>query len=97
MAKHGVRFKPEQIVSVLRQIEVLTANGKGLDEACKTLTITPQSYYRWRKMYGGMKSDQAKKFKELERENARLKKLVADLALEKPCFKRSSRETSKPY
>ena len=81
MAKHGVRFKPEQIVSVLRQIEVLTANGKVLDEACKTLTITPQSYYRWRKMYGGMKSDQAKKFKELEQENARLKKLVADLAL----------------
>jgi len=58
MAKHGVRFKPEQIVSVLRQIEVLTANGKGLDEACKTLTITPQSYYRWRKMYGGMKAQE---------------------------------------
>jgi putative transposase len=58
MAKHGVRFKPEQIVSLLRQIEVLAANGKTLEEACKSLSITIQSYYRWRKMYGGMKADQ---------------------------------------
>ena len=81
MAKHGVRFKPEQIVSLLRQIEVLSANGKTLEEACKALSITVQSYYRWRKMYGGMRSDQAKKFKDLELENTRLKKLVADLSL----------------
>jgi cell division protein FtsB len=81
MAKHGIRFKPEQIVSLLRQIEVLTANGKTLEEACKSLSITVQSYYRWRKMYGGMRSDQAKKFKDLEQENARLKRLVADLSL----------------
>jgi putative transposase len=89
MAKHGIRFKPEQIVSLLRQIEVITANGKTLEEACKALSITVQSYYRWRKMYGGMplkgfplvKADQAKKFKDLELENARLKKLVADLSL----------------
>ena len=81
MAKHGVRFKPEQIVSLLRQIEVITANGKTLEEACKSLSITVQSYYRWRKMYGGMRSDQAKKFKDLEQENARLKKLVAELSL----------------
>jgi cell division protein FtsB len=81
MAKHGIRFKPEQIVSLLRQIEVLTANGKTLEEACKSLSITVQSYYRWRKMYGGMCSDQAKKFKDLEQENARLKRLVADLSL----------------
>jgi len=81
MANHGTRLKPEQIVSVLRQIEVLTANGKSLDEACKSLTIAAQSYYRWRKMYAGMRSDQAKKFKELEQENAGLKKLVAHLAL----------------
>lgn len=83
MAKHGVRFKPEQIVSLLRQIEVLTANGKTLDEACKALAIAVQSSYRWRKMYGGMKADQAKKFKDLEQENAGLKKLVADLSLRK--------------
>ena len=68
-------------MSVLRQIEVLSANSKSLDEPCKSLSITPQSYYRWRKMYEGMESDQAKQFKALEQENARLKKLVADLAL----------------
>jgi len=81
MTKHGIRFRPEQIASLLRQIEVLAANGKTFEEACKSLSITVQSYYRWRKMYGGMKADQAKKFKDLELENARLKKLVADLSL----------------
>lgn len=64
---------------LLRQIEVLTANGKALDEACKSLWITVQSYYRWRKICDGMNADQAKKFKDLEVENNRLKKLVADL------------------
>ena len=87
MTKHGVRFKPEQIVSLLRQIEVLTANGKILEEACRSLSISVQSNYRWRKMYGGMKADQAKKFKELEAENARLKKLVADLSLREVMLK----------
>jgi hypothetical protein len=81
MAKHSICFKPEQIVSLLRQIEVLAANGKTLEEARKSVSITVQSYYRWRKMYGGMRSDQAKKFKDLKQENARLKKLVADLSL----------------
>jgi cell division protein FtsB len=87
MTKHGVRFKPEQIVFLLRQIEVLTANGKILEEACRSLSISVQSYYRWRKMYGGMKADQAKKFRELEAENARLKKLVADLSLREVMLK----------
>jgi hypothetical protein len=87
MTKHGVRFKPEQIVFLLRQIEVLTANGKILEEACRSLSISVQSYYRWRKMYGGMKADQAKKFKELEAENARLKKLVTDLSLREVMLK----------
>ena len=87
MTKHGVRFKPEQIVFLLRQIEVLTANGKILEEACRSLSISVQSYYRWRKMYGGMKAYQAKKFKELEAENARLKKLVADLSLREVMLK----------
>jgi len=87
MTKHGVRFKPEQIVFLLRQIEVLTANGKILEEACRSLSISVQSYYRWRKMYGGMKADQAKIFRELEAENARLKKLVADLSLREVMLK----------
>ena len=77
----GQRIKPEQIVMLLRQVEVLTTNGKTLAQACKEIGIGEQNYYRWRKMYGGMEIDQAKKYKELEQENARLKKLVADLSL----------------
>lgn len=86
MAKHGIRFKPEQIVSLLRQIEVLTANSKALDEACKYLSIAIQSYYRWRKIYGGIKADQAKRFTGLEMENTRLKTLVADPSLREAMF-----------
>jgi len=85
MAK-GQRLKPDQIVTLLRQIDVLTTNGKTLAQACKEVGAVEQSDYRWRKIYGGMsvkgfpsvKVDQAKKYKELEQENARLKKLVAD-------------------
>ena len=86
MAK-GQRLKPEQIVTLLRQIDVLTTNGKTLAQACKELGTVEQSYYRWRKMYGGMKVDQAKKYKELEQENTRLKKLVADLSLREVMLK----------
>ncbi len=64
------RYKPEQIVTLLRQIEVEIANGKTTPQACKEAEITVQTYYRWRKEYGGLKLDQAKRLKELERENA---------------------------
>ena len=77
----GKRLQPEQIITLLRQIDVLTANGKTLAQACQEVGTVEQSYYRWRKMYGGLRVDQAKKFKDLEVENARLKKLVADLSL----------------
>ena len=77
------RYKPEQIVTVLRQIEVELANGKTTPQACKEAEIPVQSYYRWRKEYGGLKLDQARRLKELERENAKLKRLVAELSLEK--------------
>lgn len=77
----GKRLQPEQIITLLRQIDVLTTNGKTLAQACKEVGTVEQSYYRWRKMYGGLRVDQAKKFKDLEVENARLKKLVADLSL----------------
>ena len=83
----GHRIKPEQIVMLLRQIDVLTANGKTLAQSCKEAGVGEQYYYRWRKMYGGMQIDQAKKFKELETENARLKKLVADLSLREVMLK----------
>ncbi|KQO80479.1 transposase [Methylobacterium sp. Leaf90] len=67
----------------LRQIEVQTAQGKSIAVACKEADVSEQSYYRWRKEYGGLKVDQARKMKDLERENARLRRLVADLSLEK--------------
>ncbi len=77
------RYKPEQVVNILRQIEVELANGKTTPQACRDAQITVQTYYRWRKEYGGLKMDQAKRLKELEKENARLKRLVAELSLEK--------------
>ena len=81
------RYKPEQIVNLLRQIEVEIANGKTTQQACKEAEITQQTYYRWRKEFGGLKLDQAKRLKELERENAKLKRLVAELSLEKQILK----------
>jgi len=77
------RYKPEQIVNLLRQIEVEIANGKTTPQACRDAQITAQTYYRWRKEFGGLKLDQAKRLKELEKENSRLKRLVAELSLEK--------------
>jgi len=81
------KYKPEQIVTLLRQVEVELANGKTTPQACKEAEITAQTYYRWRKEYGGLKLDQAKRLKELERENAKLKRLVAELSLEMQILK----------
>ena len=81
------RYSAEQIVSKLRQIEVLMAQGKAAALACKEADISEQSYYRWRKEYGGLEIDQAKRMKELERENQRLKRVVADLSVEKQVLK----------
>jgi putative transposase len=77
------RYKPEQIVNLLRQIEVEIANGKTTPQAAREAGITEQTYYRWRREFGGLKLDQAKRLKELEKENSRLKRLVAELSLEK--------------
>jgi putative transposase len=81
------KYKPEQIVTLLRQIEVAVANGKATPQACKEAGITVQMYYRWRKEFGGLKVEQAKRMKEMEKENARLKRLVAELSLEKQVLK----------
>ncbi|CAO4184487.1 Transposase [Methylorubrum extorquens] len=81
--KRGQRPSAEQVVLMLRQIEVQTAQGKSIAVACKEADVSEQSYYRWRKEYGGLQVDQAKRMKDLERENARLRRLVADLSLEK--------------
>ena len=81
------RHKAEQIVTMLRQIEVSIANGKTTPQACKEAEITMQTFYRWRKEYGGLKMDQAKRLKELEKENGKLKRLVAELSLDKQILK----------
>lgn len=80
-------FTPEQVVTKLRQIEVLITQGKQVPQACKEAGISDKSYYRWRKEYGGLKIEQAKQLKALQAENIRLKKLVADLSLEKAMLK----------
>ena len=77
------RYKPEQIVNLLRGIEVAMGNGKKTPQAVREAGINVQTYYRWRKEFGGLKLEQAKRLKELEKENSRLKRLVAELSLEK--------------
>ncbi len=81
--RRGQKTSAEQAVLTLPQIEVQTTHGKSLALACKEAEISEQSYYRWRKEYGGLQVDQARKMEDLERENARLRRLVADLSLEK--------------
>lgn len=75
-------YTPEQIINSLRETEVLLSQGSTAAEAARHLGISEQTYYKWRKEYGGMKINQAKRLKELEKENARLKRLVADQALD---------------
>jgi putative transposase len=81
------RFSAEQIVVLLRQIELAMGQGKSTPIACREAGISEQSYYRWRKEYGGLQVEQAKRMKELEKENARLKRLVAELSLDKQVLK----------
>ena len=77
-----IRHTPEQIIRKLREAEADLANGSALPEVCKKLGIAENTYYRWRNQYGGIKADEMKRLKELERENARLKKIVADMAVD---------------
>jgi putative transposase len=81
------RFTPEQIIGILREADVKLSQGKNVGQICREMGITEQSYYRWRKEYGGMKTAQVKRLKDLERENGRLKKAVADLTLDKLILK----------
>lgn len=85
------RFTAEQIIHKLREAEVELATGKSVPTVCRKLAISEQTYYRWRKQYGGLRSNQAKHLKELERENARLKKLVAELHLDKAILEEAAR------
>ena len=87
----GKREKPEDIVLKLRQVEVLQGQGRSVSEAGRQIGVTVQTYYRWRKDYGGMSRDQLKRLKELETENARLKRVVADLSLDKLILSEAAR------
>ncbi len=82
--------KPEEVVAKQRQVEALLAQGKTTAEAVRTLGVTEQTYYRWRAEYGGLKLDQVKRLKELEQENGRLRRAVADLTLEKLVLKEAA-------
>jgi transposase-like protein len=84
------RFTAEQIINMLREAEVHLNQGSTVEEVCRKLGISEQTCYRWRKDYGGMRVDQAKRLKELEKENARLKKLVAELSSDKDILKEAA-------
>ncbi len=83
----GKKHKPEQIIKKLREADVMLATNKTIGQVTQALEISEQTFHRWRKQYGGMKADEAKRLKQLEEENRRLKKLVADLTLDKDILK----------
>ena len=86
----GKSVPAEQIIAKLREAEVELAQGKKVPEACRKIGVTEQTYYRWKKEYGGLRVDQAKRLKELEKENARLKRLLADAELDKAILKEAA-------
>ena len=79
----GKRYTAEQIIKILREVEIYTGQGETVAQGCRRCSISEQTYYRWRKEYGGITIDQAKRFKEMERENQRLRKAVSNLTLDK--------------
>ena len=85
------RHKPEEIVAKLRQVDVLASQGQSIADAVRTIGVTEVTYYRWRQEYGGLKSDQVRKLKDLEAENARLRRAVSGLALDKMILKEAAR------
>ena len=84
------RFMPEQIIPKLREAEVLLAKGTKMPQVCRKIGVTEQTYYGWRKEYGGLRTDQAKRLKELEKESTRLKKLLADAELDKAILRETA-------
>ena len=86
----GKRLTPEQIIGVLRQAEVELTRGRAVGEVCRGLGISEASFYRWRAEYGGLKVDQARRMRDLERENARLKRAVAELTLDKQILREAA-------
>ena len=84
-------YSAEQIINLLRQAEVLLSQGKTIDQTCRSIGVSNQTYYKWRKSYGGLQMSQAKKLKALEQENQRLKKAVAELTLDKLILQEASK------
>jgi putative transposase len=84
------KHKPEEIVAKLRQVDILVSQGRPVAEAIRTISVTPFTYYRWRKEFGGLKSDQMKRLKDLEKENGRLKRLLAEAELDKAILKEAA-------
>ena len=84
------KHSPEQIINRLREAEILLNQGVTVAEACRKIAVVEQTYYRWRKEYGGMRVEQARRLKDLEKENARLKKLVADISLDNAILKEAA-------
>jgi len=89
MPKKG--YSPEQIINKLREAEILLSQGNTIGVVCKKIGVSDFTYYRWRKEYGGMRVDQARRLKDLEQENSRLKKVVADFALDNAILKEAAR------
>jgi transposase-like protein len=85
------KHKPEEIIGKLREAEIVLSQGGTVADACRRIGVTEQSYYRWRKEYGGLKMDQARRMTELEKENARLRRAVSDLTLDKLILQEASR------
>jgi putative transposase len=85
------RYTPEQVIGMLREAEVRLSQGEKVGGICRSLGISEQSYYRWRREYGGLKVDQAKRLKEIEKENARLRRAVSDLTLDKLILQEAAR------
>jgi transposase-like protein len=85
------KHKPEEIIGKLREAEIVLAQGGTTSEACRRIAVSEQTYFRWRKEYGGLKVDQARRMKELEKENSRLRRAVSDLTLDKLILQEAAR------
>lgn len=85
------RHKPEEIIGKLREAEIVLAQGVAVEDACRRIGVTVQTYYRWRREYGGLKMDQARRMKDLEKENQRLRRAVSDLTLDKLILQEAAR------
>lgn len=85
------KHKPEEIIGKLREVEIVLAQGASTAEVCRRISVSEQTYYRWRKEYGGLKVDQARRMKDLERENARLRQAVSELTLDKVILQEAAR------